>query len=60
MDDRGGRENLESMTWAELLTVGVTRAAILQPYLAKMDLPRSIIIRVTVPVTELKLPMNAE
>jgi hypothetical protein len=48
------------MTWAELLTVGVTRAAILQPYLAKMDLPRSIIIRVTVPVTELKLPMNAE
>ena len=43
-----------------LLTVGVTRAANLQPNLAKIDLPRSIIINVTVPVAEEKLPIKAE
>lgn len=43
-----------------VLTVGVTRAANLQPNLAKIDRPRSIIINVTVPVAEEKLPIKAE
>jgi hypothetical protein len=43
-----------------VLTVGVTRAATLQPNLAKIDLPISIINKVTVPVTEEKFPMKAE
>ncbi len=40
------------------LTVGVTRAAFLQPNFSKIVLPRSIIPKVTVPVAEEKLPIN--
>lgn len=41
-------------------TVGVTSAAVVQPNFWKMNLPRIIITRVTLPVAVLKLPMKAE
>lgn len=40
------------------IIVGVTRAAFLQPNFSKIVLPKSIIISVTAPVAEEKLPMN--
>ena len=40
--------------------IGVINAAILHPNLAKIVRPRSIIIKVTEPVAEEKLPINAE
>jgi len=41
-----------------ILTVGVTRAALLQPNFSKIVLPKSIMTKVTAPVAEEKLPMN--
>lgn len=42
------------------IMVGVTRAANLHPNLEKMVRPSNIMTRVTVPVADEKLPMNAE